>query len=85
MKIIESLSDNNRYWLAVEAEYGPLRSCLIMVEATLVIGFGWIVNRILTLSAGTGGDRAKELFQGIEGAIEMLLASSVEPGHSVWA
>lgn len=56
-----------------------------MVEATLVIGFGWIVNRILRLPAGTEGDRGNELFQGIEDAIEVLLASSVEPGHSVWA
>lgn len=80
-----SISEGNHYMLLVETRYGTLRSLILMVDALMVVGYGWLVRRIQMLSAGTHADRYDEATTDIEQAVEALLAQSIDPGYAILA
>jgi hypothetical protein len=85
LKIIAVVSNGNRYMLLIETKYGLLRSLLMIVDAMLIVGFGWLIRHIKLLSAGTERDRTDEVSAGLEDAVEKLLSFGTMPGDAVQA
>jgi len=85
LKIIAVVSGGNRYVLAIEASYGKLRTLLLMIDAIMITGYGWLVQQIRLLSAGTDQDRSHDVLTGLEEAVEKLLAYGTMPGQFVMA
>lgn len=85
LKIIAVVTKGNRYVFAIETTYGQLRSLLMIVDALLIVGYGWLIKQVSLLSAGTEQDRTAEVAADIECAIEKLLSRGTMPGDAVLA